>query len=323
MKKKDFPLVSLIIPVYNTGLYLDACLDGVSRQNYPNLEVVIVDDGSTDGSGKLCDAWLLRYPEWKILHKHNGGVASARNLGLDNCNGEFVAFVDSDDVVGPDYIMNLWRLLDSSTDVDIAMAAFVRSLDGSGWNTFGDNRVYERDEAIKAMLYQTGHNDSGVWCKLFRSKLFENLRFKDGIIYEDLDLMVKVLMKCRRVIRAGTVDYLYRINPKGLTGKDSFTLCRLDVLDVTKEIFHDAMALNQSWANAARDRYFSANCNMFALLNVNGMGHSIHADNCWDNIKSLRYKSLTDSHTRMKSKLGAFVSYFGRYVFGFISSFTV
>lgn len=319
MEDLSLPLITIIIPVYNAGIYLDACLEGVARQSYPRIEVVIVDDGSTDGSGALCDGWKSKIPSWTVLHRANGGPAAARNTGVDNSRGEFIAFVDSDDVVGPDYILNLWKLFEAYPQADVAMDTFV---DKAGkWRHESRRRFYKSDDALEALLYQTDNTDSGPWCKLFRANLFSGLRFKEGIIYEDLDLIVKLFRKSRGVAQSDAADYFYRMNPDGVTGKNNFNESRLDVLRVTDGICHDALSCR--WLKAAEERRFSANCNMLALLYANGMGDSIHADACWKMIKSYRYQSLTDSKTRWKSKIGALMSYFGKDFFGRLSSFTV
>lgn len=322
MEGASKPLISVIVPVYNAGAYLDACLDSLSRQSYPCIEAVIVDDGSTDGSGAVCDRWKENFPSWTVIHRENGGPAAARNVALDHCHGEFIAFVDSDDLAGPDYILNLWKLFADYPQADVAMSSFVRKLNGNDtWRECRRRCFYTSDEMIEAMLYQTDGTDSGPWCKLFRSRLFDGLRFKEGIIYEDLDLMVKLYAKSRSVIQCDAADYFYRINPDGLMGKNSFNESRLDVLKVTDEICRAAHS--RPWLKAAEERRFSANCNILALLYANGMADSPCADACWEVIKKYRHGSLTDSKTRLKSKIGALVSYLGKSAFGHISSLTV
>ncbi|MCM1332844.1 MAG: glycosyltransferase [Bacteroides sp.] len=318
------PLVSLIIPVYNVDRYLDACLDSVSRQSYPNIEVVIVDDGSTDGSAAICDAWSeeCRF-RTAVYHNDNNGVAAARNFGLDHCHGDFVAFLDSDDVIGPDYVSRLVELMQSVPDADVAMTSFVRGIspENQDWTAGTCVSVISGEAVLCSMLYQVDGTDSAVWGKLFRSDLFDGIRFRDGMLYEDLELLHRLLQRSRGVVKSDAVNYFYRINPSGLTGKLNFNLHRLDVLAVTGEI-HDS-AKWRPWFKAARDRFFSANCNMYALLCANGMAHSAYADTCWQAIKELRRGSLFDRHTRIKSKAGAAFSYAGRRLFRIISYFTI
>lgn len=324
MNGTALPLVSLIIPVYNVDRYLDACLDSMARQSYPNLEVVIVDDGSTDRSAAICDAWggESRF-RTAVYHNANNGVAATRNFGLDHCHGEFIAFLDGDDVIGPEYISGLVEIMRSTPDADVVMGSFVMgsSPDGVVWGNRARVVINTGVEALTSMLYQIDGSDSAVWGKLFRARLFAGMRFREGILYEDLELLARLLKKCRVVVKTGTANYFYRKNPLGLTGRLNFNLHRLDVLAVTEGIYEDANG--ESWFMAARDRVFSANCNMYALLCANGMAHSDQAAACWVAIKKLRKGTLFDRHTRIKSKAGAALSYSGRILFGFISKFTI
>lgn len=323
MDRTTLPLVSLIIPVYNVDRYIDACLDSVSRQSYPNLEVIIVDDGSTDGSGKRCDAWCAVNKIGNVYHIANSGPAAARNFGIDHCHGDFIAFVDSDDVIGPEYVNCMMSMLKADPDVDVAITSFLRgtSHDDVVWVDWEVEVTSSGEEALRVMLYQIDNVDSAVSCKLIQANLLENLRFKDGILYEDLDFWSRLFTICKKVVRSDAANYFYRINPTGLTGKNNFNLRRLDVLAVTEDIY--ARSEGQPWFMAARDRLFSANCNMYALLCANGFKHTVYADECWQAIKKLRMGSLLDPHTRIKSKAGAISSYLGKRLFGIISSFTI
>lgn len=316
----NLPLISVIIPVFNAGIHLDPCLESIAGQTYTNLEIILVNDGSSDDSGEKCDRWAAISPEnRKVIHTPNRGPSAARNCGIDKCHGELIAFLDSDDIVGPDYIRNLWSLLTAFPEADIAMTGFIRS--STRWRPNTKSRFYNRDNAMTEMLYQTSGFDNNFCGKLFRCRLFSSLRFREGIIYEDLELMARILPAASGVAKGNATDYFYRINPTGVTGKQNFTRRRLDVLDVTAGIMHDA--IGKPWEAAARDRWFSANCNMFALLGKNGEGDSAEATGCWNVIKELRGRSLCDPETRLKSKIGASLSYLGRPMFKLISSLSV
>ena len=105
------PLISLVIPVYNVEKYLDKCMESVLAQTYDNFEVILVDDGSTDSSGKMCDGYAERDSRVTVYHKQNGGLSDARNFGVEHCNGDLVSFIDSDDYVTEDYLEYLWYLM--------------------------------------------------------------------------------------------------------------------------------------------------------------------------------------------------------------------
>lgn len=113
------PLISVIVPVYNVETYLPQCIESLLNQKYQNLELLLIDDGSSDGSGAICDRYERLDKRVKAFHKENGGVSSARNLGLDHACGEWIAYVDSDDYVSPDYLQDLYTALQPGTDLVI------------------------------------------------------------------------------------------------------------------------------------------------------------------------------------------------------------
>lgn len=116
------PLISVIVPVYNSASFLKRCVDSIRNQTYENLEIILIDDGSTDGSGALCDAFQAEDPRIRVIHQANGGLSCARNRGLDLCGGEYIAFVDSDDTIESDY---LYTLVTSIGDADYVSSGFV------------------------------------------------------------------------------------------------------------------------------------------------------------------------------------------------------
>lgn len=120
--KQFGPLISIIVPVYNVDAYLKQCIDSILNQKYENFELLLVDDGSTDKSGDICDVYGKRDKRVRVFHKKNGGVSSARNVGLDNAKGDWIAFVDSDDIVTPSYLSGLYS--DVKSDVDLVIHYF-------------------------------------------------------------------------------------------------------------------------------------------------------------------------------------------------------
>ena len=118
--KQSGPLISIIVPVYNVDAYLKQCVDSILNQKYENFELLLIDDGSTDKSGEICDVYEQRDKRVRVFHKKNGGVSSARNVGLDNAQGDWIAFVDSDDIVTPDYLFDLYDSL-KENDIDLVI----------------------------------------------------------------------------------------------------------------------------------------------------------------------------------------------------------
>lgn len=170
------PLISVIVPVYNTEQYLHRCIDSILSQTYTNFELLLIDDGSSDGSGNICDKYAEKDPRVRVFHKENGGVSSARNLGLDNANGEWVTFVDSDDWISEDYFSNVELCTE-----DIVLLPYKEvGFDGAILNLVEIKRVNKfRAQALSLFLEKelvsTWFNVP--WAKLYKKKVINDLRF--------------------------------------------------------------------------------------------------------------------------------------------------
>ena len=199
--QKMEPLVSVIIPVYNVFPYLQEALESVINQTYQNLEIIVVDDGSTDGSGPLCDKY--RYDSRvKVIHQVNRGLSGARNTGFDHMTGEYVAFLDSDDILFPDMIQRLICAIEK-TDAGIAICDFETFQDGQkkGKNNqryaAGEEQILTSSQALNRLI--TGEIRFAVWNKLYRRVLWDNLRFPEGHVHEDVTVTYRLLERSRRV----------------------------------------------------------------------------------------------------------------------------
>lgn len=302
------PLISVIVPVYNVEDYLDACVRSITAQTYTRLEIILVDDGSTDSSGDICDSFAASDRRISVIHTANGGQSEARNKGIDMAKGDYICFVDSDDTISPLYVATLYELL-CHNDASISMATLDR-FSNRRQQSFAPNTLIKSGiEATEMMLYQS-LLDSSPDCKLFKKSIFSTNRFKTGVIYEDLELLSRILPGIDKVVWCKTPLYYYTKRQDSTTGK--FSLKRLDVLDVTDRIVLNAEKHYPELLPAAHDRKLSANFNMFVLLIRNGYAHSEHTERCWLNIKALRMKSLFNRHVRLKNKLGIIASLPGR-----------
>lgn len=180
------PLVSVVIPVYNVSRYLPQCMDSVIRQTYRNMEIILVDDGSTDGSGRICDEYAQRDARVCVVHSLNKGLASARNLGLDHIRGEYISFVDSDDWIEPHTIETLISTA-INTGADIAVAGRCSEYIGKTVSTQKkdyDIKVFQGEEILEA--YAKGVFYDVVWNKLYCRECFDRITFPDGHNYEDV-----------------------------------------------------------------------------------------------------------------------------------------
>lgn len=308
------PLVSVIIPVYNTSRYLRECLDSVAAQTHSDLEVIIIDDGSTDDSPEICAGAARHDHRFRVIRQANAGQSAARNTGLDTASGDYVMFMDSDDIAHPSLV---GRLLDmaQSTDAEIVSVGY-RYFHGPApaMSAFAPKSVTvaESAEALSRLLYQTGIN-SGVWGKLFVKRLIDRYRFVPGMLYEDLEFMPRITAGANRF--AYSADRLYHYRQHQASSIGHFHPRRLDALTATDMIVKWMSQNHPELIKAALDRQLSANFNMLALMTRNGLGDSPEATRCWHTISRLRAGSLADPKVRIKNKLGIMASYLGRHLF--------
>lgn len=204
--------ISIIIPVYNVEIYLRKCLDSICSQTYKNIEMIVVDDGSTDGSAAICDEYAQKDSRIKVIHKLNGGLSSARNAGLDVAKGEYILFVDSDDYIEREMVQRLYEAL-KSTGADMSLCNY-RKVNSNKKNQFEASRDISdqcMDEAVYwHKLYETdGTGYVVAWNKLYRRQLWENLRYPEGKINEDEYVLHEILSQCQTITGCSFVGYNY------------------------------------------------------------------------------------------------------------------
>lgn len=215
MKKERYPLLSVIVPVYNVKPFLRKCVESIGAQTYPNIELILVDDGSTDGSGELCEELVREAAQSaiRLIHKPNGGQSSARNRGLSAASGELVSYVDSDDWLEPEaYAHSIELLLAKDADVvqfDYAMA----------WSE--DRKQDKKEEQFITlegkdilqyyMVTTTIITGSYSMCRVVcRRELLEGLLFREGKINEDIDFKYRMLARAKRLVVTNQQYYYYR-----------------------------------------------------------------------------------------------------------------
>lgn len=224
-------LITIIVPVYNVKKYLKECLDSIINQTYKNLEIILVDDGSPDNCGKICDEYAKRDKRIKVIHKENGGLSSARNAGLDIAKGEYISFIDSDDYVAENFIEKLY-LLCIQNNADIAECDFIRFENEINLLEQEENldiySAYDRKHIIY-MKHSIACN------KLYKKYLYEKLRFPIGKTNEDEFTIYKILYSCKNVtVFTNLKLYYYRYNPQSIMGR-TFNIKRLDALEALEE----------------------------------------------------------------------------------------
>ncbi len=208
--------ISVIVPVYRAEPYLARCVDSVLAQSHRDLELILVDDGSPDGCPALCDAYARRDPRVKVIHRENGGIAEARNTGLDAAGGGWIAFVDSDDWVEPDF---LEYLLLGARDwgADLALCAYWREGPARREKLGYDRAACLTPRQALEDLLRERRLSSHLWNKLYRRQLFEGIRFPKGRVYEDVAVTYRLVERARAVAVLPEAKVHYRVNPDGIT----------------------------------------------------------------------------------------------------------
>lgn len=254
-------MISIIVPVFNVQNYIRECLDSILNQTYKEFELILIDDGSTDNSGKICDEYLKKDSRIKVIHKKNGGLSSARNCGLEEAKGDYICFVDSDDSIKPDYLEKLDQIIeDKSADLvlcdvespklcdfsdeiikekymETACAENVIQLDRNGIvNWLLDDRTREYVLAVVA------------WNKIYSRHIFDEIRFLNGKLHEDEFLINEIINLSVKVFFIHERLYNYRDNEMGITGNDNkIDIRHLDVIEAYDKRVEIALSANEKY----------------------------------------------------------------------------
>ena len=232
-------LISVIIPVFNVRPYLTKALESVIRQTYSHLEIIVVDDGSTDGSGDICDEFAARDERIKVIHQENRGLSNARNTGLNIMNGEAVAFLDPDDSYHFDFLKTMVEAMERA-NADIAVCRYIVDDEDASTRNIRKEKVYPagkagaygRTEVLQALA--CGNINVSVWNKLYRSRLWDNIRFPEGHNYEDMDIMFSIFDRCSTATVLDQPLYYHLRRPGSIT----HSLTETNLRDVNRARHH-------------------------------------------------------------------------------------
>lgn len=236
------PRISVIIPVYNAEPYLRRCLDSVQGQTYENLEILLVNDGSTDGSRAVCDEYAARDSRIRVLHKENGGVSSARNAGLAAAAGEWIGWVDSDDWIEPDMFAYLLAgALESGADVAVCSRSeeYKSRSTVQGWS---EKKLLDTEQAL-SLLLEDGDMKSYLWDKLWKRELFRQIVFPEGRAFEDVAVLHRLFARAERIVCLPGVKYHYGHHADSLFGSATLKN-RMDYYLAAEERYADLL---ESW----------------------------------------------------------------------------
>lgn len=227
--------ISIVVPVYNVEKYLHKCIKSILRQTYENLEIILVNDGSTDKSGEICDYYKIIDKRIKVIHKKNGGLSDARNVGIDISTSEYITFVDSDDYISKDMCEYLYNLI-SIYKADVSICGFYEAHEEKIIEPIYKERLLIMDskDGIKEILKEKNFN-TAAWAKLYKTSLFKDIRFPYGKISEDLFTIYKIFDSSSKIIFGYEPKYYYMQSPNSIM-RSSFNLKKLDTLEALNQI---------------------------------------------------------------------------------------
>ncbi len=234
--KMSNPLISVIVPVYNVEKYIERCIESILGQTFTDFELIIVNDGSTDKSGEICDRYSNNDPRIRIIHKENGGLSDARNAGIEAANGEYIGFIDSDDYIDTDMYELLYQNI-CRENADISTCGI--------YDCYPDKTVTQEvnssdftvdgSEAVRLAL-ESQFMPLFAWNKLYKRSLFDSIRFPVGKIYEDAFVMIKLMGASRRVSISMKPKYYYIHRENSITTR-AFRNSDLDVVEAHENNF--------------------------------------------------------------------------------------
>lgn len=277
--------ISIIVPVYNVEKYLNECLNSIIKQTYKNLEIMLIDDGSSDRSGTICDDYAALDSRISVIHQKNGGVAAARNAGLNKSTGEFIGFVDSDDYISGDFIQKMVSAI-RRYECDIVICGCLL-IDESG--------IPQKKKVIPedAPLVLNGHEvfeeiilklNNAVWNKLYRKQCIGETRFPDGTIHgEDFIFNLQCASKARKTVVISNTHYFYRMRQNSIT-HSKFSEKRLYEISVKDYVYKYVIINSPEYSTVAKKHCFKARTSVYRSLTAWGkkIDYQDQYDKCYE-----------------------------------------
>lgn len=228
------PLISIIVPIYKVELYLRQCLDSIVNQTYTNLEVILVDDGSPDGCPQICDEFAAKDKRFVVIHKKNGGLSDARNAGLDICKGDFIYFLDSDDIIPSQCISTLLKII-IQEKAEIVSSSYKEFSDKEPNLVLPNQSTsYITINGSEALILLCRDNTPGIMSscmKIYKKECFEGIRFPLGKLYEDAHINYKIYHRCKKICYTSAPLYYYRLRKESIMASTTCTIYDLEALE--------------------------------------------------------------------------------------------
>lgn len=306
--------ISIIIPVYNTESYLEACLQSVADQSFTDFEAIVINDGSTDNSEAIIQKFVSSDSRFKGCSQANQGMATARNTGMKMASGSWLCFLDSDDILDPEFLSKtLAAAKENGADIVCTgkktfTEKVIRDTDAPG-----DVLIQTPEEAAANSLYQNDRPDYSVWNKIYKAQCWENRIFPPGVYFEDMALTPRVLLKSSKVAFLTENLYNYRVRPESfITSK--FNVKKAVIIDVAEKLYSEFGSVSPTLKKAAASNLFSSCCSILMRTSPTEEFKEYRL-RAYPWIKELRLQILLDRNCRMRNKVAALLSYLPRPLF--------
>lgn len=257
-------LISIIVPIYNVEKYLDKCLQSITNQTYKNLQIILINDGSTDTSLRICENFALNDERICIVNQESKGVSEARNTGIREAKGAYITFIDSDDVVESTYIQYLYDIIKENNDISVCKMKEIYGDGDDDINNDGEESVIKQlnsKEAIEIMLYQREF-DNSLWGKMYKKELFSDVVFPKGKLYEDMAVIYDIFLKTDKIIFGSKINYYYRVRQNSIMTTE-FSSEKMELINFTERMVKNVSEKFPDLYMAAIRRYVYSN---FRLL---------------------------------------------------------
>lgn len=296
-------LISVIVPIYNVEKYIHKCVKTIREQTYTNLEIFLVDDGSPDNCGEICDEYAKQDDRITVIHKKNGGLSDARNAAIDVMTGKYVTFVDSDDYLEPTMIEKLYNALcNANADMAICNYNYVTE-DGKFVNTHkndGQVMVFNQKEALYELLDSKKYSNS-AWGKLYRADHFSDVRYPFGKIFEDVPTTYKLFLKSEKIVYVQETLYNYLFNGKSIS-KQSFKPQRMDAVTFAEDMVSAVLKVHPELKKVSDRRLYDSYCAILEMIDKNNEFYP----ETKKKYNALKWKIVFDMQSGVKRKVKAF-----------------
>lgn len=301
--------ISVIVPVYMVEDFLPFCIESIQKQTYENIEIILVDDGSTDKCGELCDRYELVDSRIVTIHKQNGGLSDARNVGIQNATGSFIACVDSDDFIAPDMIENLYNCY-IATNADIVICGMKKTSDQVIKSEKKDNDLqwttFDSDEAIERSLYSNDFSVSAAG-KLYKRMLFDNIKYPIGMYYEDLFTTYRLFKECKKIAFFPCVEYFYYNRSNSIVNA-VYSEKHLQCFEALNKMYEDGVFHTKQLNKAYDNAFIEAYCE---LLEKKPPLDDPKIKKIWTSVKSKRLSVVTNKKSTLRVRIKALLLFLG------------